>query len=144
MNGDGIQAALIRFAISFRGVIIALAIVLLGYGAYMLQRAKYDVFPEFAPPQVSIQTEAPGLAAEQVEILVTQPLENSLNGALGISTVRSASIQGLSVIVAMFDPSLAADLAPTLPTLAAIGLTWIKPISSGCVMGLATGSPGRS
>jgi CzcA family heavy metal efflux pump len=104
MNGHGIQAALIRFAIRFRGVVIALAIVLLGYGAYMLQRAKYDVFPEFAPPQVSIQTEAPGLAAEQVEILVTQPLENSLNGALGVSTVRSASIQGLSVIVAMFDP----------------------------------------
>src|SRR5258708_4687699 len=104
MNGHGIQAALIRFAIRFRGVIIALAIVLLGYGAYMLQRAKYDVFPEFAPPQVSIQTEAPGLAAEQVEILVTQPLENSLNGALGVSTIRSSSIQGLSVIVAVFDP----------------------------------------
>ncbi len=92
MNGHGIQAALIRFAIRFRGVIIALAIVLLGYGAYTLQRAKYDVFPEFAPPQVSIQTEAPGLAAEQVEILVTQPLENSLNGALGVSTIRSSSI----------------------------------------------------
>src|SRR6266567_3848128 len=104
MNGHGIQAALIRFAIRFRGVIIALAMVLLGYGAYMLQQAKYDVFPEFAPPQVSIQTEAPGLAAEQVEILVTQPLENGLNGALGVSTIRSSSIQGLSVIVAVFDP----------------------------------------
>ncbi len=104
MNGHGIQAALVRFAIRFRGVVIALAVILLGYGAYTLQQAKYDVFPEFAPPQVSIQTEAPGLAAEQVEILVTQPLENSLNGALGVSTLRSSSIQGLSVIVAMFDP----------------------------------------
>ena len=54
----GLQAAVIGFAIRFRGVIVALALVLLGYGTLSVMRAKYDVFPEFAPPQVGIQTEA--------------------------------------------------------------------------------------
>ena len=62
---------------------------------------RLDVFPEFAPPQVSIQTEAPGLSPEQVEILVTKPIEDAINGVEGIATVRSQSIQGLSVITAV-------------------------------------------
>jgi len=62
----------------------------------------YDVFPEFAPPEVSIQTEAPGLSPEQVEVLVTQPIENAINGVSGIESLRSRSIQGLSVIVVVF------------------------------------------
>ncbi len=103
--GNSPQAALIRFSIRFRGIVIALACILLGYGVYTLQQAKYDVFPEFAPPQVAIQTEAPGLTPEQVEILVTQPLENSINGTPGLQTLRSTSIQGLSVITVTFDPS---------------------------------------
>ena len=103
--GNGLQAALIRFSIRFRGIVIALACILLGYGVYTLQQAKYDVFPEFAPPQVAIQTEAPGLTPEQVEILVTQPLENSINGTPGLQALRSTSIQGLSVITVIFDPS---------------------------------------
>jgi CzcA family heavy metal efflux pump len=104
-GGSGPQAALIRFSIRFRGIVLALACVLLGYGVYALLQAKYDVFPEFAPPQVAIQTEAAGLAPEQVEILVTQPLENAINGTPGLRTLQSASIQGLSVITATFDPS---------------------------------------
>ena len=68
-------------------------------------RAKYDVFPEFAPPQVGIQTEAPGLTAEQVEVLVTQPIENALNGSPGVQSLRSSSIQGLSVITVIFRAS---------------------------------------
>lgn len=100
----GPQAALIRFSIRFRGVVITLAGLLLAYGLVRLQQAKYDVFPEFAPPQVSIQTEAPGMTPEQVEVLVTQPLENSLNGAPGLQRLRSTSIQGLSVITVTFDP----------------------------------------
>ena len=103
--GYGPQAALIRFSIRFRGVVIALACVLLGYGIYTLLQAKYDVFPEFTSPQVGIQPEAPGLAPEQVEILVTQPLENTINGVPGLRTLQSSSIQGLSVITATFDPS---------------------------------------
>ena len=98
----GLQAAVIGFAIRFRGVIVALALVLLGYGTLSVMRAKYDVFPEFAPPQVGIQTEAPGLTAEQVEILVTQPIENAINGVPAVQSLRSSSIQGLSVITIIF------------------------------------------
>jgi CzcA family heavy metal efflux pump len=102
---SGSQAALIGFAIRFRGIIIAVACVLLVYGGYSLRRANYDVFPEFAPPQVSIQTEAPGLTPEQVEMLVTRPIENAINGVSGVHKLRSTSIQGLSVVTVFFDPS---------------------------------------
>jgi CzcA family heavy metal efflux pump len=94
--------AIVRFSLRFRGIVIALAFALLGYGIYSLAQARYDVFPEFAPPQVSIQTEAPGLAPEQVELLVTQPIENVINGVAGIDALRSRSIQGLSVITVVF------------------------------------------
>jgi len=102
---SGPQAALIRFSIRFRGVIIALACIVLAYGINVLYQAKYDVFPEFAPPQVSVQTEAPGLSPKQVEVLVTQQLENVINGTTGVSSLRSASIQGLSVITVTFEPA---------------------------------------
>jgi Cu/Ag efflux pump CusA len=102
---SGPQAAIIRFALRFRGVVIALACVLLAYGVYALARAKYDVFPEFAPPQVGIQTEAAGLTPEQVEVLVTRPIENAINGVPGVQTLRSTSIQGVSVITVFFDPA---------------------------------------
>ncbi len=105
LGGSGPQQALIGFSIRFGGVVIALACVLLGYGVYTLVGAKYDVFPEFAPPQVQIRTDAPGLAPEQVEILVTQPLENTVNGVPGLRTLQSTSVQSLSVITATFDPS---------------------------------------
>lgn len=94
--------AIVRFSLRFRGVVLSLAIALLGYGVYSLTQAKYDVFPEFAPPLVGIQTEAPGLSPEQVEVLVTQPIENVINGVSGIDSLRSNSIQGLSVIKATF------------------------------------------
>ena len=94
--------AIVRFSLRFRGVIIALACALLVYGIYGVTQAQYSVFPEFAPPQVSIQTEAPGLTPEQVEVLVTQPIENSINGVAGLDTLRSGSIQGLSVITVVF------------------------------------------
>lgn len=94
--------AIVRFSLRFRGIILALAFLLVGYGLYSLSRAKYDVFPEFAPPQIIIQTEAPGLSPEQVETLVTQPIENTLNGISGIESLRSGSIQGLSVITVIF------------------------------------------
>jgi len=108
MNGaaaSGPQAAIIGFAIRFRGIVIALACILFAYGIYGLSRAKYDVFPEFAPPQVSIQTEAVGLTPEQVEVLVTRPIENAINGAPGVQIIRSSSIQGVSVVTVFFDSS---------------------------------------
>jgi CzcA family heavy metal efflux pump len=103
--GSGPQAALIGFAIRFRGIVIALSCMMLAYGAYAVSRANYDVFPEFAPPQVGVQTEAPGLTPEQVEILITRPIENAINGAAGVQTLRSTSIQGLSIVTVFFDPS---------------------------------------
>ncbi len=94
--------AIVRFSLRFRGIVVALACALMLYGLYSIEQARYDVFPEFAPPEVQIQTEAPGLSPEQVELLVTQPIENAVNGVSGIELLRSGSIQGLSVITAIF------------------------------------------
>lgn len=104
-SGKGLLGRIIGFSLHFRGVVLVLAAALIGYGLYSLSRAKYDVFPEFAPPQVVIQTEAPSLAPEQVEVLVTQLVENAINGVPGIESLRSNSIQGLSVVTATFVPS---------------------------------------
>ncbi len=98
--------AIVRFSLRQRGIVIALACLLVGYGLYTLTRVTYDVFPEFAPPLVVIQTEAPGLSPEQVEVLVTQPIENTINGVAGIESLRSGSIQGLSLITAAFTPGI--------------------------------------
>ncbi len=98
----GLLNSVVRFSLRFRGIIIALSILFIGYGIYTLTQAKFGVFPEFAPPQAVIQTEAPGLSPEQVEVLVTQPIENAVNGIAGISSLRSKSIQGLSVVTATF------------------------------------------
>src|SRR4051812_9321687 len=93
---------LIHFSLQFRGVIVVLACILVGYGLYVADHAKLDVFPEFVPPQVTVQTEAPGLTASRVEQLVTTPVENAINGMGGLVALRSESIQGLSVITAVF------------------------------------------
>ena len=85
-----------------RGVVVALAIVALLAGVNASLRAKLDVFPDFVPPQVVIQTEAPGFAPEQVEQLVTVPLESALGGLALLESLRSESIQGLSVVTAVF------------------------------------------
>ena len=83
-------------------MVIALACLVLGFGIYTFFKSRLDVFPEFAPPLVVIQTEAPGLSAEQVEVLVTQQIENALGGIISLETMRSQSIQGLSVISMTF------------------------------------------
>ncbi|MHB8743605.1 MAG: efflux RND transporter permease subunit [Sulfuricaulis sp.] len=94
--------AIVRFAIRLRGVVISLAGLLAGYGIYTLYQSRLDVFPEFAPPMAIIQTEAPGLSSEQVEVLVTQPIENAMGGTLGLKTMRSKSLQGLSMVSMTF------------------------------------------
>ena len=71
---------IVAFSIRFRALVIVLALLFAAYGLIVAQRAKLDVFPEFAPPQIVVQTEAPGFSAEEVETLVTQPIEYSLNG----------------------------------------------------------------
>ena len=95
--------ALVQFSLRFRGVVVALACLLLGYGLYVAAHAKLDVFPDFVQPQVVIQTEAPGLSPEQVEALVTRPVETAINGLGKMEAMRSESIQGLSIITAVFE-----------------------------------------
>jgi Cu/Ag efflux pump CusA len=79
---------LVRFSIRFSGIVVALALLVLVYGAYRFSGAGLDIFPEFAPKQVIIQTEAQGLSAEQVEVLVTQQIETSISGLIGLKTLR--------------------------------------------------------
>jgi CzcA family heavy metal efflux pump len=93
---------LVRFSIRYCGIIITLAVLILFYGSYRLTVAGLDIFPEFAPKRVIIQSEAPGLSAEQVEVLVTRPIEMSISGLVGMESVRSESIQGLSIVTATF------------------------------------------
>ncbi|MEY4718418.1 MAG: hypothetical protein RL563_1036, partial [Pseudomonadota bacterium] len=95
-------ALLIRFSIRYAGLIVAIACVLLLYGSYRFTGAGLDIFPEFSPKRVIIQTEAPGFAAEQVEILVTQPIETAIRPLMGLENLKSESIQGLSIVTATF------------------------------------------
>ncbi|QDC44106.1 efflux RND transporter permease subunit [Methylophilus medardicus] len=96
------MSALVRFAIRFYGVMIGLALLVVVYGSYSLTQSDLNVFPEFAPTQVVIQTESPGLSASLVEKLVTQPIENVISGAIGIKSLRSQSIPGLSIVTVIF------------------------------------------
>ncbi len=95
--------ALVRGSLHYRVVVLLVAGLVLAAGVYSLQTAKYDVFPEFVPPMVVIQTEAPGFSPRDVEALVTRPIEYSINGTMGLKTLRSNSIQGLSVVTAIFE-----------------------------------------
>lgn len=97
------MASIVRFSLRFYGVIIGLAILIVLYGIYSLYRSNLDVFPEFSPTQIIIQTESPGLSAELVETLVTQPIENSISGTVGVINLRSQSIPGLSIVTVIFD-----------------------------------------
>ena len=121
-------AAIVRLALRFPAIMAALGGLLLIGGVASLRSARYDVFPEFVPPQAEIQVEAPGLAPEEVEHLITQPLENAINGGANIAAVRSESIQGLAAINVVFDEGsdvfrdrqlLAERLAEAAPSLPA-------------------------
>jgi CzcA family heavy metal efflux pump len=96
-------SALVRFAIERRAVVLAAALALVVYGVFKLSSTGLDIFPEFAPKLVIVQTEAPGLGAEQVEVLVTQPLEAALGGLVNLDHQRSESIQGLSILTLVFN-----------------------------------------
>jgi CzcA family heavy metal efflux pump len=95
-------STLVRFSIRFYGIVIALAVLILLVGVYRFTTAGLDIFPEFSPKQVIIQTESVGLSAEQVEVLVTHPIETAVSGLVGLKAVRSESIQGLSIVIATF------------------------------------------
>ena len=96
-------AAIVRASLGNPRIITALACLIAVLGAAALIEARFDVFPDFAPPHVLVQTEAPGLDATQVEALVTRPLEGLLAGTENVKTVRSTSSQGLSAIQVVFD-----------------------------------------
>ncbi len=95
--------SIITWALHMRVLVVAASVALLVVGVSAIRNAPLDVFPEFAPPKVEIQTEAPGLSTEEVDALVTVPLENSLNGLPFLKTLRSKSVLGLSSVVMIFD-----------------------------------------
>ncbi len=94
---------IVRFSIRHPGVVTLLAAALVAAGVWRLSEGAFDIFPEFAPRQVVIQTEAPGLTAEQVETGVTRPLEEVLRGLPRLVGTGSESIGGLSIVTLTFE-----------------------------------------
>ncbi|MBE9191532.1 efflux RND transporter permease subunit [Gloeocapsopsis crepidinum LEGE 06123] len=94
--------AILKWSIVRRWLVVLGAIAVTVLGIYNLTQMPLDVFPDFAPPQVEIQTEAPGLAPEEVEALITLPIESAINGTPGVTTVRSSSAVGISVVKVIF------------------------------------------
>lgn len=94
--------SILKWSIAQRWLVVLGAIIVTVLGIYNLTQMPLDVFPNFAPPQVEIQTEAPGLAPEEVESLVTLPIESAVNGTPGVTTVRSSSAVGISVVKVIF------------------------------------------
>ncbi len=132
--------AVVRKSLDFPRLVLLLSALLVVYGAFLLTQAEFEVFPEFVPAQASVQAEAPGLTAGQVELLVTRPLEDAINGATGVAAVRSRSIQGLAVVDVTFrdgeDPYRArqvvaerlSEVSSRLP--AGVGAPSISPLTS--------------
>jgi CzcA family heavy metal efflux pump len=153
---SGLLTAIIRFALRRRGTVLALALIATAYGLYTLSRTSYDVFPEFASPQVAIRTEAPGLSPKQVETLVTRPIESAVIGTGGITSELSTSIQGLSAIKITFSPKIEIYRARQLVAERLVSLSGKLPLeaknpvlspltsSTGMVMVLGLTSTNRS
>ena len=133
-------ATIVRTSLAQPRIVTALSVLIGVLGVAALFNARFDVFPDFAPPHVLVQTEAPGLDATQVEALVTRPLEGLLAGAENVTSVRSTSSQGLSAIQVVFDRTgdpyrqrqvvteRLADAAGLLPV--GVGPPLLSPLSS--------------
>jgi len=94
----------VEWSLKFRLIVVALAVAMLFVGIAQLRSMPVDALPEFAPPYVEVQTEAPGLSAPEVEQLVTLNLEELLNGTPWLQSIHSTSITGLSSIILVFQP----------------------------------------
>src|SRR5262245_15106474 len=94
--------AVIRFSLRYRMLIVMVSLVLLGYGTYLAANMPIDVFPDLDRPRVVILSDGRGIAPQDVETLVTQPIEIALLGANGVQDVRSQSAPELSVIYVEF------------------------------------------
>ena len=123
-------SAIVRWSLSRPRLVAVAALLLLIYGLSVLTHAKYDVFPEFVPAQAEVQTEAPGLSAEQVEQLVTRPVEQAVNGAAGVAEVRSQSIQGISIVCV--NEKIISSTSWSSPTVREMGVS----VVSGGIMGM--------
>src|SRR3990172_1605558 len=93
---------IIGSSLKFRFLVLAIAAALLVFGTQQLRKSPVDVFPEFAPPKVEVQTEGPGMTSTEVEELITIPMEDQLRGVPGVEYVRSSSVVGLSQVVLLF------------------------------------------
>jgi CzcA family heavy metal efflux pump len=133
--------ALIAAALRLRLPVVALSIIMMAVGIRAANNAPFDVFPEFAPPLVEIQTEAPGLSSSDVEALISVPIEAAMNGVPGLDVLRSKSVLGLSSVVLIFEDGTEriparqlvqerlSRVAPTLPA-AAHPPVILSPLSS--------------
>ena len=147
----GLQAALVAASVRNRGMVAALAVLFTLLALLAASRAATDVFPEFAPKVVKVQTRAPGMSPEQVELLVTDPLEAAAGGLLGVRRVLSRSTPGLSVLSIRFggSASLQADRWRVAQRLAGVrlppgaGSPRLTPLSSstGTVLIVGLTSP---
>ena len=95
---------IVKTSLNLRYLVVAVAVALMVVGITSLPRMRVDVFPEFAPPRVVIQTACVGLSTSDVEQLVTVPLEQALNGMQGLEDMRSKSVPQLSSIELLFTP----------------------------------------
>ena len=119
---------IVKASLRFRWIVLFLAASILALGFVQLPETKVDVFPEFAPPQVEIQTIALGNSSNEVEELITVPIEDQLNGIEGLAELRSKSVAQLSSIRLIFEPGAdelkarqlvqerMSQITPTLPT----------------------------
>src|SRR5688500_14937056 len=106
--------SIVGSSLKFRFLVLGIAAALMFFGIERIREMPVDVFPEFAPPRVEIQTEALGLTTTEVESLISVPLEEALSGMPGLDIMRSKSVPGLSSILLIFKPGTALILARPL------------------------------